>query len=88
MTFEPVPGQIVSVSPAAKAVLTRAAAKAKGTASRSALTDKLYRAQVREQLVKGANPNSYSWELVEQLEAAYPSVRKAVSRWYAARVPR
>jgi hypothetical protein len=88
MTFQPIAGEITRISPAAKAVLTRAAAKSKGTATASELADKLFRDRVRQQLIKGANPNHYSWELVQELEDKHPAVRKAVTRWFQSRCTR
>jgi hypothetical protein len=47
------------------------------------LANKIFRARVRDALLKGAAPTDYSWELVEELEQAIPAVRQAVSAWYA-----
>jgi hypothetical protein len=92
MTFQSLPGEILGVSPQAKRVLSAAGrklrAKPKTTPRRSDLATTTFRAGVAKQLLAGANPHHWSPDLIEELEAADPAVGRAVTAWYAARVPR
>lgn len=95
MSFQPIAGEILSVSAAAMQVMQRSAAKLKAkpkpaaiNRGRGDLATQMFRTRVRMTLLAGGNPHHYSLDLVESLEAADPAVRRAVDAWYARRVQR
>lgn len=90
MTFQPIAGEPLAISPQAKRVMQAAAAKRKPAAKRTRATGKpplnrtevIYREMVRRELLAGGNPHHHDPVLVEALEQADPAVGQAVDAWY------
>ena len=85
MTFQPIAGQIVGISPAAQRVLSRAAAKRKASRSKRthATADVIYRKMIAGQIKAGGSPFAHDWELVTEMAATDPDLADAVDTWIA-----
>ena len=87
-TLEPIAGELLSVSDKAKRVMQAAAAKRKPARQRTAkpalsLTEQIYRANVRRELLAGGNPWLLSHSFIEELRQGDRELSRAIDAWEA-----
>ena len=87
-TLEPIAGELLSVSDKARRVMQAAAAKRKPARQRPAkpalsLTEQIYRANVRQDLMNNGNPWLYSHGLIEELRQGDKELSRALDAWEA-----
>ena len=85
--LEPIAGELLSVSARAKRVM-QAAANAKRKPARAAkpalsLTEQIYRANVRRELLAGGNPWLLSHGFIEELRQGDRELSRAIDAWEA-----
>jgi hypothetical protein len=87
-TLEPIAGELLSVSDKARRVMQAAAAKRKPARQRTAkpalsLTEQIYRANVRRDLLAGGNPWLLSHSFIEELRQGDKELSRALDAWEA-----
>ena len=87
-TLEPIAGELLSVSDKAKRVMQAAAAKRKPARQHTAkpalsLTEQIYRANVRRELLAGGNPWLLSHGFIEELRQGDKELSRALDAWEA-----
>jgi hypothetical protein len=90
-TLEPIAGELLSVSDKARRVMQAAAAKRRPRSmpvSRTAkpalsLTEQIYRANVRRELLAGGNPWLLSHSFIEELRQGDKELSRALDAWEA-----
>ena len=87
-TLEPIAGELLSVSDKARRVMQAAAAKRKPARQRTAkpalsLTEQIYRANVRRELLAGGNPWLLSHGFIEELRQGDKELSRALDAWEA-----
>ena len=87
-TLEPIAGELLSVSDKARRVMQAAAAKRKPARQRTAkpalsLTEVIYRANVRRDLLAGGNPWLLSHGFIEELRQGDKELSRAIDAWEA-----
>ena len=84
--LEPIAGELLSVSARARRVMQAAAAKRKpARAAKPALslTEQIYRANVRRDLLNGGNPWLLSHGFIEELRQGDKELSRALDAWEA-----
>ena len=87
--LEPIAGELLSVSDKAKRVMVQAAAaKRKPARQRPAkptlsLTEQIYRANVRRDLLNNGNPHLLSHSFIEELRQGDKELSRAIDAWEA-----
>jgi hypothetical protein len=86
--LEPIAGELLSVSDKARRVMQAAAAKRKPARQRTAkpalsLTEQIYRANVRRELLAGGNPWLLSHGFIEELRQGDKELSRALDAWEA-----